>query len=154
MVSDLVFEACELLNNIFSSVVGPQGIWWQKDRSQSSSSSPSSPWSPSWSRSGAEASGRTRTARSSSAASQRRCFWWCCGWCICGTTQCCVKSTQDSFTFPSPGPTTHCISARSINLHVHFFKNNKISVLNDSSGWCLCALLWSERQKIEMSQFY
>lgn len=115
----------ELFKNIFSSVVGPQGIWWRKDRSQSSSSSPSSPWSPSRSLSGAKASGRTTTARSSSAASQWLCYWWRCGWCICGTTQCCVKSTQDSFTYQNPGLTTHYISARTINLHVHFLKNIK-----------------------------
>lgn len=136
----------ELFKNIFSSLVGPQGIWWRRDRSQSSSSSPSSPWSPSWSPSGAEASGQTRTACSSSAASQWLCYWWCCGRRICGTTQCCVKSTQDSFTYQSPGPTTHYISARTINLHIHFKKINiKNSVLNDCRVLMCSFAIWKTK---------
>lgn len=59
-------------------------------------------------------------ACSSSAASQLLCYWWGCGWGICGTTQCCAKSTPDSFTYQNPGPIIHYISARIINFHICF----------------------------------
>lgn len=132
-------QCVNLLSDLFSYVVGPKGIWSQKDRSQSSSSSPSSPWLPSWSISGKKAWGRTTTACSSSALSPLLCCWWGCGWRISGTIQYCEKSTPDSFTYRNPGPTIHYTSATTTNL----LDTN--SVLINSSGWSLCIYVWKTK---------
>lgn len=95
-----------------------QGTWSLRDKSLNFSSSPSLPWSPSWYINSIKASAQTTMACSCSVVLVLLCYWWQCGWSICGMTRCYVKSTPDSFTCQNPGPTTHCISRRTTELHL------------------------------------